>query len=191
ISLYQVSFDEKWLDQANKLTEYCLEHFFDHSSGMFFFTSSDDPDLIARKTEIFDNVIPSSNSSMAKALFYLGKLFDNDKYLGLSRQMLSNVQQLLSTHLQSSSNWGILQLNFAFDFYEVAVVGENYLEKARELMQSYLPNSLILASAKQAEIPLLNNKYKKDQTLIYLCKNKVCQAPVLQIEEAKKLILNH
>jgi hypothetical protein len=41
--------------------------------------------------EVADNVIPSSNSEMAKNLFFLGLYFDN--WLQKSKQMLTNVQQ--------------------------------------------------------------------------------------------------
>lgn len=191
ISLYQGSFDEKWLELAKKLTEYCIIHFYDEKSGMFFYTSDEDPELIARKTEVLDNVIPSSNSSMAKGLFLLGKYFDNEKYIQISRQMLINMQEHLSDFLPSATNWGILQLHFSHGFNEVAIVGENYLEKAHEVMQSYLPNILILGSEKQSELPLLKNKYKQNSTLIYVCKNKACLTPVISIDQAQNLILNH
>ena len=37
--LYQATFDEKWLNKANELTEYTIEHFFDTANGMFFYTA--------------------------------------------------------------------------------------------------------------------------------------------------------
>ena len=91
ISLYQATFDKKWLDESDALAKYAIEHFHDSESGMFFFNSNADPKLIARKMELTDNVIPSSNSSMAKGLFYLGHYLDNKKYLDISEQMLNNV----------------------------------------------------------------------------------------------------
>ena len=52
ISLYQVTFDEKWLNDAKLLTEYAIEHFYDDKNGMFFYTSDVDAPLIARKMEV-------------------------------------------------------------------------------------------------------------------------------------------
>ncbi|MCK5704895.1 MAG: thioredoxin domain-containing protein, partial [Cyclobacteriaceae bacterium] len=88
ISLYEATFDEKWLEDARQLTTYALAHFYDGESGMFFYTSDIDPELIARKMEISDNVIPSSNSQMAKNLFVLGQYFYNDDYIQKSKTML-------------------------------------------------------------------------------------------------------
>lgn len=81
IDLYQATFDEKWLYRAKELTDYALLHFFDNSSGMFYYTSDDHSDLIARKMEITDNVIPSSNSEMAMNLYLLGNYFDNELFI--------------------------------------------------------------------------------------------------------------
>ena len=44
---------------------------------MFYETSIEDQLLISRNTEYRDNVIPSSNSMMAKNLFKLSHYFDN------------------------------------------------------------------------------------------------------------------
>ena len=58
---------------------------------MFFFTSDEDPALIARKMEVNDNVIPASNSAMANNLFVLGHHYDRADYNEKAIQMLNNV----------------------------------------------------------------------------------------------------
>ncbi|MCB0616745.1 MAG: thioredoxin domain-containing protein, partial [Phaeodactylibacter sp.] len=81
ISLYENTFDEQWLQRAESLAQYALTHFLDEESGLFFYTSNLDPPLIARKMETEDNVIPASNSAMARALHRLGTLLYNKDYL--------------------------------------------------------------------------------------------------------------
>ncbi|HET6993149.1 MAG TPA: thioredoxin domain-containing protein, partial [Bacteroidia bacterium] len=93
LSLYQNTFDEQWLDLSKKLAEYVFKHFSDDSSGMFFFTSDEDSALIARKMELSDNVIPASNSAMARNLFYLGHFTGNADWIGRSAKMLRQVKQ--------------------------------------------------------------------------------------------------
>jgi len=42
IKLYEVTFDETWLNKAKSLTDYALQHFNDNESGFFFFTSDEE-----------------------------------------------------------------------------------------------------------------------------------------------------
>ena len=65
ISMYEVTFDEKWIYAAKKLADYVIAHFKENKSNFFFYTSDIDKPLIARKIDFSDNVTPSSNSSLA------------------------------------------------------------------------------------------------------------------------------
>ena len=183
ISLYAVTFDAAWLKRAKSLAEYALKHFYDPASSMFYFTSDLDSALIARKMEIQDNVIPSSNSAMAKSLFYLGKYFDNKQYAEISEKMLKQVQQEISAYGSGYSNWAMLLLHFTHPFYEVAIVGNSVDEKRKALSERYLPNAIFVGSKSSGELPLLENKYVEGKTLIYVCENKTCKAPTERIEE--------
>jgi len=111
ISLYEVTFEENWLLEARKINDYALDHFYDLASGMFFYTSDEDAQLIARKTEVMDNVIPASNSVMARNLKKLGLFFDHTEYLELSAQLLRNVEKTMASYGSSFSNWAMLLLD--------------------------------------------------------------------------------
>ena len=75
ISLYEITFDEKWIYSAKKFADYAIAHFKDNESNFFFYTSDIDEPLIARKIDFSDNVTPSSNSSLAMGLLKLIKIF--------------------------------------------------------------------------------------------------------------------
>jgi uncharacterized protein YyaL (SSP411 family) len=55
-------------------------------------------------------------------------------------------------------------------------------------MEIYLPNIQMACSTTESELPLLKNRLKKDQTLIYVCSESECKPPVELIDEAIKLI---
>lgn len=185
--LYEVTFDETWLNQANELMQYSIEHFFNPKNGMLFFTSNTDRPLFARKLELSDNVIPASNSSIAKSLFMLSYYFENDTFLQMSKQMLRNIQNELENYGSGYSNWGMLMLHFVFPFYEVAISGKDAEIKRKELNEFYFPNLIFSGSIEESNLPLLKGKYLKDDTFVYLCKNKVCDAPV---KDVKTIIQN-
>ena len=85
LKLYEVTFKEEWIQKATLLTDNVINQFYDHKEELFFFTPNNGEKLIARKKEIFDNVIPSSNAMMADALRKLSMLTDNPGY-GSGRQ---------------------------------------------------------------------------------------------------------
>lgn len=188
IALYQCTYDEKWLGKAKDLMDYALKHFYDLSTGMFYFTSDRDPALIARKMEIQDNVMPSSNSAMALCLFYLGKLFDDKEYTALSERMLLQVQGEISKYGSAYSNWGMLMQCFLNPFYEVAIVGKDVDEKRKALSEHYIPSAIFVLSETASKLPLLENKYVEGKTLIYVCENKTCKQPTENISEALSLL---
>jgi uncharacterized protein YyaL (SSP411 family) len=184
IALYQATFDEKWLTHSKQLTDYAITHFYDTETGFFFFTSNNAKGLIARKMELSDNVIPASNSSMAKALFLLGEIYYNEGYTQKSKQMLKNIEAQISQYISGYSNWGILMLNNVKPFYEVAISGKKAHTKRQELNDTYIPNKLIIGSIKESKLPLLEMKQVNGKTMIYVCYNKACQKPVENVNEA-------
>ena len=188
ISCYEISFEEKYLHKANDLMKYVIEHFQDEKSGMFYFTSDTDKALISRKMELSDNVIPASNSSIAKSLFLLGHHFGIEEYIQMSRKMLNNVLDEIENYGAGYSNWAMLLLNFTIPFHELAIVGKSVDEKRKNLNKHYYPNKIFAGSTSESSLPLLLNRYKKDETLIYVCKNKTCLTPVKEIEEAIKYL---
>ncbi len=191
IALYGATFDEKWLITARELMEYTIAHFYDKTSGMFYFTSDLDKALVARKMEVNDNVIPASNSGIAKSLFILGHYFDNNGYNDMSTQMLNNVKNYMSAYGSGYSNWGLLMLNNVSTFYEVAIVGKNAEQMRAELNKYYIPGKMLLGSEKESSLPLLENKYVKGETIIYVCIDKACKLPVSEVSEAVKQMGNH
>ena len=188
ISLHEVTLDEKWLLLAKEIMEYTIIHFYDSTSGMFFYTSNIDPNLIARKTEVVDGVISSSNSIIGNNLFKLGHYFYDKKMSKISEQMLNNLKVEISKNPLGYSNWLHLMTNFTQPFYEVAVVGDNANEVSKGLFRNYLPNILISASSKDSELPLLEFKYIDGKTLIYVCVDGTCKLPLTDISKAIKSI---
>ncbi|MFT5919716.1 MAG: hypothetical protein ACI9FU_001530, partial [Granulosicoccus sp.] len=184
VALYQATFNQEYLEEAGKLCEYAIDHFRDSESGMFFFNSSEDPALIARKMEVTDNVIPATNSSMAKALFLVGHMLDRQNYVDMSTQMLNNVKPSFADYGSWYSNWADLMLNHVKPFYEVAIVGKDCENMRAEMEQNYIPNKILLGSKKESMLPLLENKHVEGDTRIYVCVNKACQLPVGEVSEA-------
>ncbi|WP_298341635.1 thioredoxin domain-containing protein [uncultured Algibacter sp.] len=188
IALYENTLNEKWLKISQDLANYTFDHFFDESSNMFFFTSNEDASLVSRSIEYRDNVIPSSNSIMAKNLFKLSHYYDNEHFGKTAMTMLNNVKPEMQEYPSGYSNWFNLMLNYAKPYYEVAIVGKDAKEKIKQLNQNYIPNKLIAGSTSENNMPLLENRYNPDNTFIYVCVNKACKLPVSEVNKAIKFL---
>ena len=189
-ALYEITFDEQWLQKADGLTAYTIAHFYNEENGFFNYTSDVDPALIARKQELSDNVIPGSNSSMARALFTLGSYLYKPEYIQMAGQMLHNVEPNIvgNDHPTFFSNWCILMEQMANPPYEVAILGEDYENKRAEMMAHYLPNAVFLGGKSEGSLELLKDKLADGVTMIYVCQDKVCKLPVQEVDEALKLM---
>ena len=189
INLYQISFDEQWLQKAKKFTDDAITFYYDNQNGFFWFTSNLEPVLIARKKETMDNVIPASNSEMANALFKLGDYFDNKKYTEIASQMLASIEENILKYPSSYSNWASLRMNYTGPFNEIVISGEHADETRKKIAASYLPNAIFAGSTSpESSLPLLENRFQKGKTLIYICTNKTCKLPIENPEKAIALL---
>ena len=182
ISLYEVTFDDKWLHSAKQLTDYSLEHFYDEKTGFFTFTSNLDEALITSHFETEDNVIPASNSVMAKNLFQLSIYFETSYYEKVSQRMLQNIIPTIE-YPSAYSNWMDLALNYSEENKELAICGHSALEYCSKINALYFPNVVLAGTEKKSNLPFLKNRFNKNETLFYLCQNKTCSCPSNDFEE--------
>lgn len=186
IEYYQVSFEELYLEQAKKLCEYSIDHFFDPKSGMFFYTDKDYSNLILRTMEVTDNVIPSSNSEMAKVLLWLSKYFEEKDFESKSKQLVDNIYSDAAKNPYYYSNWAQAILLQMLPDTEIAITGKNWKEMLKELQKFNLPGVLYSGGETEGSLPLIENKVVKGKTLIFVCKNKTCKLPVENVRDALK-----
>lgn len=186
IGLYEVTFDEQWLQHATQLADNAIEHYYDAANGLFYYTADDDEQLIARKSEIMDGVTPASNSAMARNLKKLGLLFDKEEYTEISAQLLRNVMPFMAKYASAYSNWAMLLLDEIVGVNEVAITGEDFESYRLDIEKNYIPNKIMLGG-KKGSLPLLLNRFG-DSTQIFVCKNKTCGLPVTNTADALKQI---
>lgn len=185
LNLYQATFEENWLHLAEKLSLYVCQNFWDEDDQLFFFTDKNAENLIVRKKEIFDNVIPASNSMMARNLYTLGLILDREDFKELSKLMLAKMKDLLTKNVDYLTNWACLATQMVSPTAEIALVGKNFLQFRKEIDSRYYPNKILSGTEKESQLPLLENRTSKlDETLIFVCYNKTCQLPVKNVEEA-------
>ena len=132
------------------------------------------------------STISSSNSIMANNLFKLGKYYASSKYNDHAETMLNNVKSNAVRYGAGASNWLNLYLNFIGEYYEIAICGDNAERMVKELNTHYLPNKLVAGNKKASQLPLLQDRFQKDITNIYICIEGACKLPVTEIKKAVK-----
>lgn len=188
VDLYQVTFDERWLREAEGYMEYVLEHFGEAESPYFYYAEASDASLISRSRDLDDNVTPSTNASLARGLFLLGTYLYKPEYIQQATEMLQHLQQQIRSYGSSYSHWARLSLWVANPPYEVAIVGDDWKAMARDWWKRYDADVLLLGGNREGNVPLLTNKLVEGTTMIYVCQNKVCQLPVQQNQAAFDLL---
>ncbi len=184
IEVFQISFDEKLLEWAAKLTNYVFANFEDSKSFLFYYTPKGQQDIVLRKKEFYDNATPSGNSTMAHNLLKLSVLLDEPKYHERAVQMVKSMEESISKYPTSFARWLNAMTFLVFPLQEIAVVGKNAEVLIAELQQLFTPNKLLIMDEKGESMhPLVVNRYMEGKTLIYRCQNFVCERPVETVAE--------
>ena len=185
IKYYETTLDRSFLELAQKLTERTEEAFYDESENLYYFSSDDNASLIARKKELFDNVIPSSNSMMAWNLVHLGTHFYDDAAIQKGKSILAQTRALIIREAEYMSNWGILAIELSQNFAEIIVVGPEARAFVNEINSRFLPNKIISGTEQAIDLaPFELKSAINGETTIYVCYNKSCKRPVNSVEEA-------
>jgi uncharacterized protein YyaL (SSP411 family) len=168
IALYQVTAELNWLEVAKELAEEVEQNFMNSENKMCYFTSSNS-NLIARKMELNDNVIPASNSVMARNFWKLGHYFRNDNWNSNAKQMLSNVYNGMEHYGSGYSNWGHLLLEIINEPIEIILIGIKF--ERNKILPLIKPNVIICY---HTDIPMSKFHERKG---IYICVKGSCSAP--------------
>jgi uncharacterized protein YyaL (SSP411 family) len=187
LSLYEATFEERWLKAVIELGDAMLGRFWDKTQGCFYDTAHGQEALVVRPRSIYDNALPSGSAAAAFVLLRLARLTGNSDYERPATTALRSVQGLMLQYPLGFGHWLC-----ALDFYlskpkEIAVVGRPGDPAMKSLMnvitRRYLPNKVLAGGdpdelARTISIPLLHDRGMiENRPTVYLCESYVCQAP--------------
>ncbi|PKP53441.1 MAG: thioredoxin domain-containing protein [Bacteroidetes bacterium HGW-Bacteroidetes-1] len=174
VGLYQSDSNEQHLIDANRLTQYVIQHFFNKKDGLFDFTAQGSSDLTVRPREIYDNVIPSSNAAFCMALVKLGILFENANYLNIASAMIEHQKPKMMKFPTGFSHWG--QAYYLLENQRMVVIRGHQAKEAARALRGRLPMDVITAAAeKESRIQVVNNKPESDMPEYWICFRLGCQ----------------
>ncbi|MDZ4668159.1 MAG: thioredoxin domain-containing protein [bacterium] len=184
ICLFEAGGNENYLWQAKELSDHCLAYFYDTHSGLFFFTTKEQKTIVTRKIEINDDVIPSSNSILAKCLYRLAFYFENSNYEEIQEKMLQTIAEKMNKFPNGFSNWMQLIAWKEKGFTQVILSGPQALEWEKSLNKNFNYQTLIHVLKKESKIPLFIGKtISKTETTAWICKGRTCSLPLQNLDQ--------
>ncbi len=202
VTLYEATFEERWIDEAVRLADLMRLHFEDKDNGGFFFTADDHEQLIARNKDFHDASVPSGNGMAATALIRLAKLTGKTAYLESALGAIAAGVPIMERAPTAAG-----QLLIALDMWlgpmeEWVLIGGESDKENGELLgamrRQYAPNRVLAyrkeAVAQGADVPRSPTDTSRSpfldalfggrdaqggQPTLYICQNFTCQAPLV------------
>ena len=200
LDLYETSFDSKWLDHAQKLTETQNRLFWDKQDGGFYDTSGEDKTILLRSKDDYDGAEPSANSIAVWNLLRLSQIFDKTEW----REMAERTLRLFGNRLQSIPH-AMPQMLVAVDFSldqpkQIIIAGQPQAPDTRAMLRAlherFIPNKiLLLADGDKGQnylglyLPFIQSMTRINaQATAYICENYACQLPTTEAAVMLKLL---
>ncbi len=193
VTLYETTFDPRWVREATTLADTMIRDFWDEEQGVFYDTPAGGEQLVVRPRDLYDNPMPAGTSAAAGALQRLAALTGEPRYSRTAVRVLEGMGKLMAEMPSAFSHLlSVLDRHLATP-REVAIVGERDATGTRALLDvvfsRYLPNTTIALldpdqDAAVAElIPLLQGRVTIDgKAAAYVCEHYTCQMPVAEPE---------
>lgn len=190
IELYQAVFNEKYLNEAANLADEMIRLFYDEKAKGFFLYGSDGEKLIARPMKLYDNAMPSGNSTAAMVLIKLSRLTYKIDYEDIANAMFGSFAGRVLEYPAGYTYFLSSFMLAAKESIEIVLVqGKNkkeIVEMLAVLNNEFLPNiSVSLKKDGEDNYSMLDGK-----ATAYVCKGNSCSKPVNDIDEFCKLILS-
>jgi hypothetical protein len=189
LSLYEATFEARWLTAARDLADRMIALFADPDGAGFYYSAADAEALIARTRDLEDHPTPGGNSQAALVLLRLGALTGDATLTERAQTALRLVTDELARYPQAFGT-ALVALDFATAPHraEIAVVGRLDAPDTRALIdaaRAAAGPSAVLAAGDPADaaaaqaVPLLRGRPLVDgAAAVYVCRDFTCAAPV-------------
>src|SRR6187397_85367 len=161
IQLQEITGNTNYLEISRTITEHVLENFNDPANNFFFYTNTNQTDVVVRKKEVYDGAQPSGNAIMADNLFRLGLYFDKSDWKAKSIRMISSLGNAIVRYPTSFGSWACHLLEISFGTNEIVIISDEPQHILTQVLKEYIPHKVIMAAVDGSNsFPLLSGKEK-------------------------------
>ncbi len=199
VDLHQATFDERWLDLAERLVTSACRLFLDDVAGGFFCTTGLDPSVLVRIKDDHDGAEPAGSSVMARVLIRLGRLRERPEWLDLAARTVAAFASRLERYPHGMPLLLAAALELAAPPVELVVAGEPGDPRTRALLAAgragLHPFRLVrLVEAKSRDELGRRHAWLGAMTEVdgapaaYVCRDRACERPVASPDEVVRLV---
>lgn len=183
LTLWEVTFQPRWLEASVRLTDSMLELFWDDDGGGMFATGSHHEKLIIRQKEIVESATPAPNAIASIVLQKLAVITGEKKYTQRAEEILRLAHLYMARAPQATATFLSSLYLYLYPTQEIVLISSDQpsdYELASECWESFLPNR-VMAGGPVGNIasPMLEGKQPIDgKTTAFVCENYSCKSPV-------------
>ncbi|HEU5165819.1 MAG TPA: thioredoxin domain-containing protein [Chitinophagaceae bacterium] len=189
IQLQEITGSANYLEKARMITEQVLKSFSDSTTEFFFYTNTNQTDVVVRKKEVYDGAQPSGNAVMADNLYRLGLYFDKSDWKEKSVLMITSLGNAIVRYPTSFGSWACSLLEISIGTNEIVIISNEAQHILTQVLKEYIPHKVIMTAEEGSNsFPLLSGKEKSKEMALYLCRDYTCENPVASISALIDLI---
>ena len=180
IHLQEITGDQKYLFKAKALLDKIFIEFDEQDAVLFYYTSKNQKDIIARKADVYDGAVPAANSILTHCINYLAIAFKEDFLCKRLLQMFANLQPAIIKHPTSFAVWAIALQNHTKTYKEIVVSGNDANSIITSIIEKFVPNKILVFNNNNFvdKLPICSNKKSTEKLLFFLCQNQTCLEPI-------------
>ena len=192
VDVFEITSNVYFLEIAQKIANYMIEHFWNEDEKSFFFTADNHESLIVRPKNYYDLSVPSGNSVASNALLKLYHLTHDEKLLKISEKILeSNGTSAAENPFAFGYLLNVMNL-YLNSPTEITIVNTENSEIVNSLYKKFIPEGIIIPiddndkMTSLLKYPFFEGKEFSDKTSVMICKNFSCSLPMSELEQIEE-----
>jgi uncharacterized protein len=185
LTLWEATFEPRWLEASKELAATMLELFWDDENTGLFTTGRDHEKLILRQKEIAESVTPAPNAVASYVLQKLAMLTGDETLTERAREILEVAKAYMTGAPQATGTF-LSSLDFLLSVpKEIVIVGDR--AQARPLIEQvwsrFIPNKVLAGAPPGIDSPMLEGKAALGgKPTAFVCEHYACLAPTTDPE---------
>ncbi|CEP13031.1 hypothetical protein [Parasitella parasitica] len=201
LDLYEVTFNERWIEWAFALQETQNELFYDHEQGGYFNVTVNDKSILVRMKEEQDGAEPSANAVSLRNLARLASLLEVPVYMNKAQETVQAFRLSLSKFPFAIPALVASFMLVSNGLKEIVLAGrpaDPTMSTFKKIVSRvFMPNKLVALAKLEGFIASKNSVIKQiaeqsrstvNEPAAYICENFACGLPIYDVEQLKSAL---